>query len=166
MSSWGNDNGILLQQGITLLASLSDRLYLQKQNNSESSVGEHIRHVIEHYQMFLEGIQIGHIDYDKRKRDLSLEVDRILAINRLQELFTFFETKYLPLGQVLISQNYNPDAPTPIVTSTIERELLFLVSHTVHHYAIIALVLKDEEGVIPPYFGYSPATLYAKLQSK
>lgn len=162
----GNDNGILLEQGIALLSSLSDRMYLQKQNNSESSVGEHIRHVIEHYQMFLEGIQMGHIDYDKRKRDPSLEENRLHAINRLRELFTFFETKYLPLGQILVSQNYNPDFPTPIVTSTIERELLFLVSHTVHHYAIIALVLKDEVGVIPPYFGYSPATLYAKLQSK
>jgi len=166
MSSMGNDNGILLEQGIALLSSLSDRMYLQKQNNSESSVGEHIRHVIEHYQMFLEGIQMGHIDYDKRKRDPSLEENRLHAINRLHELFTFFETKYLPLGQILVSQNYNPDFPTPVVTSTIERELLFLVSHTVHHYAIIALVLKDEVGVIPPYFGYSPATLYAKLQSK
>ena len=43
--------------------------------------------------------------------------------------------------------------------STIERELKFLVSHTVHHYAIIALQLRHQ-GVEPgPEFGVAPSTL-------
>jgi hypothetical protein len=43
--------------------------------------------------------------------------------------------------------------------STALRELQFLVSHTVHHYAVIALILRAR-GLEPgPDFGVAPSTL-------
>lgn len=161
MSFWFRDNEILLKQGILLLTTLSDDLYQLKPKDSASSVGEHFRHIIEHYLLFLEGAGDGYIDYDKRKRDQSLETNRLLTIASLQNLISIFEKNEIPLGAVTISQNYNPEEPKPIVTSSVERELLFLVSHTVHHFAIIAFLLKAFGFTVPQGFGYSPATLYA-----
>ena len=43
--------------------------------------------------------------------------------------------------------------------STVARELRFLVSHTVHHYALIAMVLRGH-GLDPgEEFGVAPSTL-------
>ena len=43
--------------------------------------------------------------------------------------------------------------------STLERELYVLVSHTIHHYALVAVLLRTL-GVDPgPEFGVAPSTL-------
>lgn len=165
MSFWFRDHILLLKQGISLLESLTDEKYLLKLNESSSSTGEHVRHIIEHYQLFMEGINEGYIDYDKRKRDLILESNRLFAIETLQRLVSLFEENEISLGTLTISQNYDPHYAKPIVGSSVERELLFLVSHTVHHFAIIGFLLKASGVPVPQNFGYSPATLYANAKT-
>jgi hypothetical protein len=63
------------------------------------------------------------------------------------------------------------DASTPIsvrsedeaedvwMPSTLGRELEFLRSHTVHHYALIALIFRAHEASVPSSFGVAPSTL-------
>ena len=48
---------------------------------------------------------------------------------------------------------------TPWTSSTLGRELLFLLSHTIHHYALIDLLLREEGFEVPPDFGMAPSTL-------
>ncbi|TGL21928.1 DinB family protein [Leptospira yanagawae] len=156
------ENEILLSEGITLLEVLPDSLYHPAGNENLSSVGEHFRHIIEHYQMFFQGMSCGYIDYDNRKRNVNLETNRAFAIETLSSINLELQQNGIPEGQILVSQNYNPDFPKPVLSSTIERELMFLVSHTVHHYAIIAMILNGYGFSVPIHFGYSPATLYAK----
>ncbi|TGL75481.1 DinB family protein [Leptospira jelokensis] len=165
MPSLYEENEILLKEGIALLEILPDDFYHSERDDGLSSVGEHFRHIIEHYQMFLQGIARGYIDYDKRERNLKLETNRTYALEILGTLCLALLQNGIPEGQVLVSQNYNPEFPKPVLSSTIERELLFLVSHTVHHYAIIAMILKGYGFTVPNRFGYSPATLYAKQVS-
>jgi len=43
--------------------------------------------------------------------------------------------------------------------STIQRELQFLSSHTVHHFAIVAMILKIQGFETPDTFGVAPSTL-------
>ena len=43
--------------------------------------------------------------------------------------------------------------------STVRRELIFLVSHTVHHYALIAVMLRHQAVGLPADFGVAPSTL-------
>jgi hypothetical protein len=43
--------------------------------------------------------------------------------------------------------------------STVGRELQFLVSHTVHHFALIRLLLGGEGPVLGPDFGVAPSTV-------
>ena len=43
--------------------------------------------------------------------------------------------------------------------SSINRELQYLVAHTVHHYALIGFILRLQ-GIVPPEdFGIAPSTL-------
>jgi hypothetical protein len=41
----------------------------------------------------------------------------------------------------------------------VTRELQFLASHTVHHYALIAHLARDRGVGVAPEFGVAPATL-------
>jgi len=51
-----------------------------------------------------------------------------------------------------------PD-PEPVAPSSVKRELQFLVSHTLHHYALIALQLKQQDQPVQPGFGMAPSTV-------
>jgi uncharacterized damage-inducible protein DinB len=42
--------------------------------------------------------------------------------------------------------------------STLARELAFVVSHTIHHQAIIGLLLAVHGHTVPDRFGHSPST--------
>jgi hypothetical protein len=45
-----------------------------------------------------------------------------------------------------------------VVRSTLGRELAFVASHTIHHFAIVALLLRDMGIGVPARFGYAPST--------
>jgi hypothetical protein len=46
-----------------------------------------------------------------------------------------------------------------VMESTVTRELQVLSSHTVHHFALIALTLRAHGVQIEPDFGTTPSTL-------
>jgi hypothetical protein len=50
------------------------------------------------------------------------------------------------------------DSPHWAVTS-LERELQFLLSHTVHHFALVALLLRAQGFEVSADFGVAPSTL-------
>jgi hypothetical protein len=51
------------------------------------------------------------------------------------------------------------DAASVFSPSTIGRELQFLASHTVHHFAIMAMILRLQDIHPPADFGIAPSTL-------
>lgn len=158
------ENYQILQQGIYLLESISNESYKLKQGILESSIGEHFRHIIEHYELFWNGMPNGHIDYDQRKRNPLLETDRLFAIESMKQFVSLFQTQIFEQKNISISQNYNPTENIPAILSNTNRELLFLLSHTVHHYAIISILVKLDGGIVSDGFGFSPATLFAKAK--
>lgn len=124
--------------------------------------GPHFRHVLEHYSCFLAGVGARRVDYDSRPREAALEVDPAAARRRARELIgglgalddagleTPLEVR-LECGEGAESDQWS--------RSTMRRELQFLLSHTVHHYALIGLLL-DQQGIDPgPDFGVAPSTL-------
>ncbi|MEO0424085.1 MAG: DinB family protein [Pseudomonadota bacterium] len=158
------DNVAFLRQGIALLRALSDERYCQARPPLyESNVGAHFRHVYDHYRQLLDGLGAGQVDYDQRQRDPHMAADRSVAITRLTALIADLERlasdpPSSPLGVRLSSSasSREEEIETP---STLARELQFLVSHTVHHYALIAFILRSEGLEIPRGFGVSPSTL-------
>jgi len=149
-------NRQVLQQGADLLRTLDDEQYtLTARPLFAYGVGSHLRHCLDFYQSFLAGIAQGRIDYDARERDERTAQDRHLALARLSWLG---ESLAECLTDAPPALRVRQDG-LPWAASSAERELQFLLSHTVHHFALIALILRLQ-GVEPgPEFGVAPATL-------
>ena len=64
----------VLLQGLTLLFDLDDHRYSQIAGAPfKASIGQHYRHVIEHFQSLTRGLQSGEINYDARDRNVRLQ---------------------------------------------------------------------------------------------
>ena len=125
-----------------------------------SSIGAHCRHIIEFYQGFLKGIASGNIDYDNRARDPELEVKRSLAIEQIEsikkQLSTFVNSDSSARPFYLQAQ---VDLENTVITETsFVRELIFLQTHTVHHQAMIALLMHSFAEDVPEEFGFATST--------
>ncbi len=160
-----------LKQGIDLLNSIEDEQYAF--NNGKyfkSGIGRHFRHILEHYQSLIDGYS-EKINYDDRDRDLRLETDRTFAITTMRSVIdslqVFVEQPHLIDRKIEIQSNESiGEKESPWSESSVRRELQFLISHTVHHYALIALILKTMGIETDEDFGVAPSTLkYEKQKS-
>jgi uncharacterized damage-inducible protein DinB len=155
-------NVAYLRQGRELIERLRDDEYANAAPGARGGVGAHFRHVLDHYERFARGLESGTIDYDLRERDREIETVRARALERLDELCAFLsrlgraDARRALLVRVDCGESGGGGVSSP---SSVARELQFLVSHTVHHYAVIALLLRAR-GVEPGRdFGVAPSTL-------
>lgn len=156
-------NIFFLKQGIELLNDLTDELYTGNGVYNKSGIGRHFRHIIEHYFSFND-YSDHTIDYDDRERDIKLETERSYMIKEMKrvskELEEFKnEPELLDIPIKVRSNEGIGEENSPFSTSTLRRELQFLISHTVHHYALIGLILKTMGYRPDPDFGVAPSTL-------
>ena len=164
-------NIFFLEQGVSLLVSITDEQY--SFNNGryfKSGIGRHFRHIIEHYLSLINGYT-DKVNYDERERDLRLETDRKFTISTLRTIIDSIEifenNSDLIEKQIEVMSNECIGIDnSPWSISTVRRELQFLVSHTVHHYALIALILKTVDVSVPEEFGIAPSTLKHELNKK
>jgi len=151
----------ILQQGIELLETITQADYTRQHAFAQNaSIGAHYRHCLEHFEPLLE-LDSDVINYDARKRDLDLETDLSTAFERTWEYaetcdyFTLF-----PLNKpvkVITKVSYAGQEETEVM-STLEREWMYCISHTIHHYAIISLICRQQNISVPPDFGVAPST--------
>jgi len=146
-----------LQSGIALIETLPGNLYFFDKDHSQMvshSPGKHFRHILNFYQGFLADTQ-GRYNYDNRVRDPLIEKDPLYCCQRIQEV-------------VLKLQNRTP-SEDPVFSwcresgdwlpSSEARELKFLLEHTIHHFALVSLILRQRDFPVPPDFGVAPSTL-------
>ena len=165
-----NDTLAYLRQGIRLLESLEPEMFGACPPGLESGgIGPQFRHIIDYYQCFLRDVATGRVDYDLRERDTQIETDLVACRERLAELVRGLEALDLAAlpASLSVRADANPTLPEDeqFATSSPRRELMFLTSHTIHHYALIAVTLQSH-GVSPGSdFGVAPSTLrYWKSQ--
>ncbi len=153
------DNITALQQACALLQSLTPAQYAQANPICfNSSIGGHLRHALDHYVSFNAGLDSGRIDYEARARDTRLERERDYALASITSTIARLNQESASLHefpiQVRLENQTNAWAP-----SSIRRELQFLLSHTIHHWALVAVCARSL-GVPPPAdFGIAPSTL-------
>ncbi|MGI9279668.1 MAG: hypothetical protein ACR2PX_08550 [Endozoicomonas sp.] len=143
----------------SVLLHLSEKQYKKTSSLLSSSVGTHVRHIIEFYHCFFKGLDYGAIDYDNRPRNHTLEESVEQAIDYLKNIHLLLSghdmTHYPETVAVVAVMN----SGSPIQTSSsIIRELLFLQGHTTHHLALIALMLEQEGIKLPVDFGLATST--------
>ncbi|TAF66472.1 MAG: hypothetical protein EAZ55_05980 [Cytophagales bacterium] len=148
----------LKTQVVPILTQIKSEEY-QWQNNLQSPIGKHIRHVIEFYQVLLLGIPTAVVNYDQRKREPAIEKDPLYALYTIENIITrLYEAVQIPTEWVLITQECGEDIR---IATNFERELLYIIEHTVHHLAIIKHSLDQhfEHIILPEGFGVATSTL-------
>ncbi len=154
-----------LEQGIELLEEIPDNLYaLENGTYHKSGIGRHFRHIIEHYYSLIEADFTGQINYDERERNLRLENDREFMITSLKlvcdSLNKWEKTPDTLSNKITVISNEGIKIADKIASeSSVLRELQFLISHTVHHYALIGLILRTHGFTPKDDFGVAPSTL-------
>lgn len=156
-------NCALLRQGQRAMAADGGALYQSDPGQSQAPIGAHFRHVLDHYTGFFSGLALGRIDYDARARDAALESDAALACATAQQIIEQLEG----CSPSLASQPVQVNAAVATVghgrpqwaDSTVARELAFLMSHTVHHFALIALHARQRGVDLGEDFGVAPSTI-------
>lgn len=149
------------QQELDLLEILSDEVYTTPSNAPyPSSVGMHLRHNLDHFEAFFTGLGSGRIDYESRSRNTMIEASPEIARSALngyvEKLEALRSAETLSL-QVREESDAGVDA-CEWLASSIGRELQFLLGHTVHHNAIIAMMVNAHGIDLPASFGVAPST--------
>lgn len=160
-------NATLMDQAVDVLARMSDAVYQRRCTLlGGQRIGPQIRHVIEFYECLLNGVDHRRVNYDARRRDPVLESDRCAAITKLWSIRDRLGSdERLREDRALWVV---PEGGTPsdgYALSSLGRELEAVESHTVHHFALIAMLLLAAGIQVPENFGVSRATLRYRAQA-
>ena len=157
-----------VQQAIVLLEGLPEELFTRVDPPAYgSSIGAHLRHNIDHYHSFCQGAVDGRIDYDHRNRDPRLERELSLAKTILSGVISDLSNLDGKDLDHRVEVKMDCGDHSEWSTSSIRRELQFLLSHTVHHYAVIGMICQLQGHCPPEDFGVAPSTLkYRRAQQK
>ena len=162
MNDLVHDNAACLEQGMTLLRQLAPADYMARCPACfNSSVGGHIRHNTDHYEQFLAGWAEGKVDYDARTRAARVESEPTYAADLMRRLRIALEAIPNEALDAELQVKMDGGSSAAWSRSTVRRELQFLLSHTIHHYALIVAILHahDLAAEIPTGFGVAPSTL-------
>ena len=144
-----------------LLKLVSAEVYVDSSAGT-SSVGAHVRHILDRFHCFFAGLPEHCIDYDARKRDKSIENNPDAAIFALASIARRIESDDLidALGvSIAVRESVHHLGPCVTIPSTVERELMSLVTHSIHHLAIIALIVKTYGYEMHSDFGKAASTI-------
>lgn len=158
----------LLFQGVALLNQISDAAYMDvAPGPMKQRVGAQIRHVLEFYECFLDGVESAHVDYDARQRDELLERSRTVAITRMMCIAGRLRAMAgLRADSVVWTamEDHPETTGCRFLMSSVGRELQVLCSHTIHHYALVAFTLAAHGIAVKKTFGVAPSTLRYREQ--
>jgi uncharacterized damage-inducible protein DinB len=167
-----------LRRTLLLVERLTDAQYAHVDARlGAASIGAHVRHVLDHYRLFLDGLPDGEVDYDARERDTDVERSAGAAAAEARRLCAALTALGAAgaaasaasaasaagagwAGRPLRVRQQGDDLPGRFdgCDSHVERELLFLLSHAVHHQALIAVLARAQGLDVPELFGVAPST--------
>jgi uncharacterized damage-inducible protein DinB len=144
-----------------LLLEMPAELYTAPvESHVSGTVGEHVRHCLDHVSALLSADASNTLSYDRRRRGTPIETDPGLALQlilRLKAALQRWATRSLD-EPIRVSSMIDRSGRSIVGWSTLGRELAFVLTHTIHHQATMAAVLALH-GVAPPAgFGYAPST--------
>lgn len=153
------DNINALEDCLELTAPLATSVYTQADETlfPNGAYGTHLRHVVEFYRCFLDGLPSGKIDYSLRARDAKIEAHPDAGAEAIRDLIT--RLGRLDNLQQPLSFKSESDREEIWMDTTLARELEYLIHHAVHHFALMAIQLRHAGVAVPPAFGVARSTL-------
>jgi len=149
-----------LERAEQLIRQLDDDSYANASTGPYfSSIGSHVRHILDVFSCVIEGAESGVVDLTQRERGTAAERDRDEGLEYLRTVIR----ELAPLAAA--------DPATPVrmlddlgmgkqeIPSTLGAGLCQAHSHAIHHYACIGYLLHLQGLDLPDLaFGYNPTT--------
>lgn len=139
------------------IKEISDEIYSKPISLlSGASIGKHVRHVCEFYNILINSFAGQTVNYDNRNRQEDIESEVFCASQLIEDIIIWLEELEEDC-QLFISQNGSNEK----FYSSLFRELQYVFEHTTHHMAIIKIGFKE---VFPAHklansFGVAVSTL-------
>jgi len=158
----------LLGQAKRLLQVIADQDYADPVGDLfDATMGQHLRHCLDHYASFLSGVPGEEVNYDHRDRSPQLECSTECALAEVERLEKGLHTHGEADLQARVSVKMDCGGEGgDWHHSTLGRELQFLVSHTVHHFAMINGMCRQRGLSMEDGFGIAPSTLRHREMAK
>jgi hypothetical protein len=151
----------LLQQMCSLIERMDDATYtMPAPGRASGGVGGHVRHCLDHVGALITATRSGIAEYDRRRRGTSVESCRAAAIQQIGELIERLVVLDASVMDepLLVETQIDPAGAMILTRSSMCREVAFVISHTIHHNAIVAQLLAGRELALDARFGLAPAT--------
>ncbi|MDW8849389.1 DinB family protein [Flavobacterium sp. MMLR14_040] len=150
-----------LDELINLLGQLSDHDYSKPcEALSNSSIGEHTRHILEMFQCLDKSYESGVLNYDQRERNIQIQTETDYAKQCIFEIKRGLksENKILYLEHFIDGLNMR-------IQTNYYRELLYNLEHCIHHQALIKVaVLQYKNVMVNENFGVARSTIEYRKQ--
>jgi hypothetical protein len=139
-----------------LLSQIDDKDYVMPCSElSNSSIGEHIRHIIEMFQCVINEYDSGIVNYDKRERNKLIETNSCFAITQIDLILSTIDK---PNKDFLLQQNGINEIIS--IDTNYYRELLYNLEHCIHHQALIKIGLSlNFKYAVDENFGVAFSTI-------
>ena len=133
----------ILNQLFDLTGQLSDSEYTSElELLSGNTIGKHVRHVIEFFELLIEGSSKGIVNYDKRKHQALYENNRKASLETLTNLVSKLHEMVFD-QEIMLEVSYSDsDKSFFSIKSSQERELAYNIEHAIHHMAIIKIAVR------------------------
>ena len=144
---------------IILKAIHQKQIESSKEYYINAGIGRHVRHIIDHYIALKKGLESGEADYNQRSRNSVLETNLDSANKKIQQLIDWVNHLDESNSQLIVYSEIDcDDSINQKFSSNKDRELLYLINHTIHHAAYIKLLLQQFPIKLPDYIGIAPST--------
>ena len=143
-----------------LIETVPEHTFRASPGQSSGSVGEHVRHCLDHVRSLTTALKEDEISYDSRLRGTAVETSPVAAIAEINRLLeAAYDVDEAARARTLMLRTLVSRGTPPVrVRTTVEREAIFVVQHTIHHCATMAVLLERMRVVVPHDFGYAPST--------
>lgn len=144
-----------------IVMSLDETTYVARPIAEVSgSIGEHVRHCLDHIGALVAAQNARPLSYDLRERGTGVERDpaeALVTIMRLKSAVNRWGQRAMD-EPIRVASLVTTDGDSVTGWSTLGRELAFVSSHTIHHEAMIAVLLALAAREVPDRLGLAPAT--------
>ena len=156
-----------LQRGVNLLNSINDAQYSDSTIAPYySSIGIHMRHILDVFDCIYEGLETKKVDLSARKRNELAENKVDFGLQYFEEVIAKLES--LRSVDMDVKVEVKDDLGLGIVTAnyTLASAFIQAHSHAIHHFASIGYVISQLGIQLPDSdFGYNPTTPRDKIES-
>ena len=148
-----------LTQIISIIKDINQSQYVCVTQYSSSHMGNHVRHVVDHYLALRSGLLTRTVNYNMRHRNSQMETDPKLAFSTLEKICHWLQETDIEDDRITIETEISVSTTcNKTLTSTVSRELCYLINHTIHHAAYISVIARQLGLEVSKDVGIAPAT--------